>query len=63
MNLVKELKSAYNICCGDKDLFSIKERNLIHFVAVRSIIFKLTKTDTLDAEQMNDHVLKLVGQP
>ena len=30
MNLVKELKSAYNICCGDKDLFSIKE-NLIHF--------------------------------
>ena len=61
MNLVKELKSAYNICCGDKDLFSIKERNLIHFYfAVRSIIFKLTKTDTLDAEQMNDHVLKLV---
>ena len=63
MHLTKIIKSAYNICSGDKELFTNKDRDLIHFyIAVRSIIFKLTKGNSLDAEQMNIHVMKLIEE-
>ena len=43
MALVKRLKDAYNLCSGG-DEFSDGERNKIHFyLAVRSVLFKLTK--------------------
>ncbi len=48
MYLVKRLKAAYDICCGS-DGFSQAERDHIHFyLAVRSIVFKLTKGDAPD---------------
>jgi type I restriction enzyme, R subunit len=43
MYLVKRLKAAYDICCGS-DAFEQNELDCIHFyLAVRSIVFKLTK--------------------
>lgn len=45
MNLVKRMKAAYDICSGS-EAFSQEERDRIHFyLAVRSIVFKLTKNE------------------
>jgi type I restriction enzyme R subunit len=59
-HLVKRLKAAYDICCGSEGL-SRQERDQIHFyLAVRSIIFKLTKGNAPDAAQMNAKVREMI---
>ncbi len=48
MFLVKRMKAAYDICVGS-DAFTQTERDHVHFyLAVRSIVFKLTKGDAPD---------------
>ena len=43
MYIVKRLKSAYDICCGS-EVFTKKEKDYIRFyLAVRSIVIKLTR--------------------
>lgn len=60
MGMVKTLKSAYDLCCSSEDISS-GERDHIHFyLAIRSIIFKLTKGETPDATQMNEQVRKMI---
>lgn len=60
MDLVKRLKAAYDICCGS-DAIAQSERDRIHFyMAVRSIVFKLTKGNAPDLAQMNDKVRKMI---
>jgi type I restriction enzyme R subunit len=60
MGLVKRLKSGYDICCGSEDL-NQNERDHIHFyLAIRSIVFKLTKGDAPDTEQMNKRVREMI---
>jgi type I restriction enzyme R subunit len=60
MMLVKRLKAAYDICCGS-DKLSQEERDLIHFyISIRSIIFKLTKGNAPDTEQMNAKVRDMI---
>ncbi|MGE4465950.1 type I restriction endonuclease subunit R [Sphaerochaeta sp.] len=62
MYLVKRLKAAYDICCGS-DAFSSTERDCIHFyLAVRSIVAKLTKGDAPDTAQMNAVVAKMIKE-
>ncbi|OKY74008.1 MAG: type I restriction endonuclease [Desulfobulbaceae bacterium DB1] len=62
MYLVKRLKAAYDICCGS-DAFSQDERDHIHFyLAVRSIVFKLTKGDAPDTAQMNAKVREMIKE-
>ena len=62
MGLVKRLKAAYDVCCGS-ELLSQQERDKIHFyIAVRSIIFKLTKGDAPDTAQMNKRVRELIAE-
>lgn len=57
---VKRLKSAFNLCLMSEDV-STAERNRIHFyVAVRSIVFKMTKGDAPDISEMNARVRQLV---
>ena len=61
MFLVKRLKAAYDICCGS-DAFMQAERNQIHFyLAVRSIVAKLTKGDAPDTAQMNAKVRAMIA--
>ena len=56
MGLVKRLKAAYDICAGSEKLTQ-KERDYTHFyLAIRSIIFKLTKGNAPDTAQMNARV-------
>ncbi len=62
MGLVKRLKAAYDICCGSEGL-SQAERDEIHFyLAVRSIVFKLTKGNAPDAAQMNKKVREMIAE-
>jgi type I restriction enzyme R subunit len=60
MGLVKRLKAAYDICAGSEKLTQ-KERDSTHFyLAVRSIVFKLTKGDAPDTAQMNARVREMI---
>jgi type I restriction enzyme R subunit len=60
MDLVKRMKAAYDICAGT-DAFEDEERNQIHFyLAVRSIVFKLTKGTAPDTAQMNARVREMI---
>ncbi len=60
MFLVKRLKAAYDICCGG-EAFSDNQKDHIHFyLAIRSIIFKLTKGTAPDMAQMNAKVREMV---
>lgn len=60
MKRVKRLKSAFNLCLMSEKI-STAERDLIHFyIAVRSIIFKMTKGDAPDVSEMNARVRQMV---
>lgn len=60
MNLVKRLKAAYDICAGSEKLTQ-KERDHTHFyLAVKSIVFKLTKGNAPDTAQMNAKVREMI---
>ena len=63
IELCKRLKAAYDICAGSVEAISDDERNRIHFyLAVRTIVFKLTKKDTPDTAQMNRIVTEMVHE-
>lgn len=60
MGLVKRLKAAYDICAGSEHITQ-KERDYTHFyLAVRSIVFKLTKGSAPDTAQMNAKVREMI---
>lgn len=60
MDIVKRLKAAYDICVGS-GAFTDEERDEIHFyLAVRSIVFKLTKGNAPDTAQMNAKVREMI---
>ena len=62
MGLVKRMKAAYDICSGG-DGFTDAERDHIHFyLAVRSIVAKLTKGEAPDLAQMNAKVRKMIAE-
>ena len=62
MYLVKRMKAAYDICCNS-DAFTQLDRDTIHFyIAVRSIVFKLTKGDAPDLAQMNARVREMIEE-
>ena len=60
MGLVKRLKAAYDICAGSEQITHL-ERDHIHFyLAVRSIVFKLTRGNAPDTAQMNARVREMI---
>lgn len=62
MNIVKRLKLAFDICSGSEAI-SETEKDEIHFyLAVRSIIYKLTKGTAPDASQMNEKVKMMIQE-
>lgn len=62
MGLVKRLKAAYDICAGSERLTQA-ERDYTHFyLAVRSIVFKLTKGNAPDTAQMNAKVREMIKE-
>lgn len=62
MGLTKRMKAAYDICVGC-DEFTQEERDHVHFyLAVRSIVFKLTKGNAPDLAQMNTKVHQMIAE-
>ncbi|MDP1728014.1 MAG: HsdR family type I site-specific deoxyribonuclease [Bacteroidota bacterium] len=62
MYIAKRMKAAYDICVGG-DSFEPLERDYIHFyLAIRSIVFKLTKGNAPDISQMNARVRKMIEE-
>lgn len=60
MHLVKRLKAAFDICAGSGHI-SQREKDHIHFyLAIRSIVFKLTKGNAPDTAQMNAKVREMI---
>lgn len=60
MGLVQRLKAAYDICAGSEKLTQ-SERDYTHFyLAVRSIVFKLSKGNAPDTAQMNAKVREMI---
>ncbi|MEA4936677.1 MAG: HsdR family type I site-specific deoxyribonuclease [Paludibacter sp.] len=60
MGFVQRLKVAYDICAGSDKLIQ-SERDSTHFyLAVRSIVFKLTKGDAPDTAKMNAKVREMI---
>jgi len=62
MDITKRLKAAYDICCGNEQI-SKDERDHIHFyMAIRSIIYKLTRGAAPDTAQMNAKVREMIAE-
>ena len=62
MALVKRVKAAYDVCCGSEKL-SQNDKDQVHFyLAVRSIVYKLTRGDAPDTAQMNAKVREMIAQ-
>lgn len=62
MYIVKRLKSAYDICCGS-EVFKEIEKDYIHFyLAIRSIVVKLTRGESPDTAQMNAKVAQMIEE-
>jgi len=62
MSLSKKLSSAYKICTSSDEL-SQTERDYIHFyMAISSIVHKLTKGNALDTAQMNERVRAMIKE-
>ncbi|MFA6589485.1 MAG: HsdR family type I site-specific deoxyribonuclease, partial [Bacteroidales bacterium] len=60
MGLVQRLKAAYDICAGSEKLTQA-DRDYTHFyLAVRSIVFKLSKGNAPDTAQMNAKVQEMI---
>lgn len=60
MGLVKRLKAAYDLCVGSEKL-TPPERDQTHFyLAVRAIVFKLTKGEAPDTAQMNAQMRQMI---
>jgi len=60
MNLVKRLKAAYDICAGSEKLTQ-NERDYTHFyLAIRSIVAKITKGNAPDTARMNAKVREMI---
>jgi Type I site-specific restriction-modification system, R (restriction) subunit and related helicases len=60
MALTKRLKSAYDICVGSSELTKIHKDKIHYYLAVRTIVFKITTGNAPDIEQMNHKVRELV---
>ena len=60
MDLAKRLKSAYDICVGSSELTQAHKYKIHYYLAIRTIIFKITTGGAPDVEQMNQKVRDLV---
>ncbi|MFP7335196.1 type I restriction endonuclease subunit R [Shouchella clausii] len=62
MSITRKMRSAYNLCLSSEDISQL-ERDYIHYyLAIRSIIHKLTKGDAPDTAQMNEKVRQMMQE-
>ena len=62
MALMKRLKTAYDICCGSESLTQLEKDHVHFYLAVRSIVVKLTKGEAPDTAKMNKRVQEMITE-
>ena len=62
MGHTKKLKSAFNLCSNSEQVTQEEREDIHFFCGIRSIIYKLTKGETPDAEQMNKRVGEMIEE-
>lgn len=62
MGHTKKLKSAFNLCSNSEQITQEESEDIHFFCGIRSIIYKLTKGETPDAEQMNKRVGEMIEE-
>ncbi len=62
IGLVKRLKAAYDICSGSEGLLNLEKDKIHFYLAIRTILFKLTKGDAPDTFQMNARVREMIKE-
>ena len=60
MFLVKRMKAAYDICSGSGEITQDEKDHIHFYLAVRSIVYKLTKGNAPDTAQMNAKVREMI---
>ncbi len=61
MFLVKRMKAAYDICSGSDEITQDERDRIQFYLAVRSIVAKLTKGEAPDSAQMNAKVRDMIS--
>lgn len=62
MEIAKKLNSAYRLCCTSEEITQV-EKDTIHFyLAIKSMLHKLTKGNAPDAAQMNEKVRDMINE-
>lgn len=59
---VKKMRSAYNLCMSSNQIDKNEREYFYFYSAIKSILFKITKGDLPDVEQMNKKVNKLIEE-
>lgn len=62
MGFVLRAKKAFDICIGDESISQDEVERLHYYICVRSVIYKMTISDTPDATLMNQKVSELVNR-
>ena len=62
MGHTRKMRSAYNICLNSDQLSQQEDDDIHFFIAVRAIIYKMTKGSAPDAAQMNRKVSAMIKE-
>ncbi len=62
MEAVRRMKRAYNLCSSSERFIKGEKDKIGFFIAVRSILFKLTKGEAPDITTMNRHVAGMINE-
>ncbi|WP_245910989.1 type I restriction endonuclease subunit R [Nonlabens arenilitoris] len=62
MDMVKRLKASYDICSGSEKIKQVERDQVHYYLAIRSIVFKITKGDAPDTAQMNAKVRDMIKE-
>ena len=62
MGHTRKMRSAYNICLNSDQLSQLEDDDIHFFIAVRAIIYKMTKGSAPDAAQMNRRVSAMIKE-
>ncbi|MDD6970755.1 MAG: DUF3387 domain-containing protein [Spirochaetales bacterium] len=62
MDAVRRMKKAFNLCSSSESITKSDKDKINFYIAIRSILFKLTKGDAPDITTMNHHVAQLINE-
>ncbi len=62
MDAVRRMKKAFNLCSSSETITKNDKDKINFYIAIRSILFKLTKGDAPDITTMNHHVAQLINE-